>query len=48
MIINIKVKRSDDIMRLFRRFCEVNFKSLDEVIEVFNNKIVQGYFSILQ
>lgn len=37
------LKRSEDIMKSFRRFCEVNFKALDGVIEVYNNKIGQGY-----
>lgn len=37
------LKRSEDIMKSFRRFCEVNFKTLDGVIEVYNNKIGQGY-----
>lgn len=26
------LKRSEDIMKSFRRFCEVNFKALDGVI----------------
>lgn len=43
IIMHKSLKRSDDIMRSFRRFCEVNFKTLDGVIEVFNNKIGQGY-----
>lgn len=30
-------------MRSLRRFCEVNFKTLDGVLEVFNNRIGQGY-----
>lgn len=37
------LKRSDDIMRSLRRYFELNFKSADGVIEVFNNKIGQGF-----
>lgn len=37
------LKRSDDIMRSLRRFFEVNFKTIDGVLEVFNNNIGQGY-----
>lgn len=43
ILMHKSLKRSDDIMRSFRRFCEVNFKTLDGVLEVFNNKIGQGY-----
>lgn len=43
ILMHKSLKRSDDIMRSFRRFCEVNFKTLDGVLEVFNNEIGQGY-----
>lgn len=43
ILMHKSLKRSDDIMRSLRRFCEVNFKTLDGVLEVFNNKIGQGY-----
>lgn len=37
------LKRSDDIMRSMRRYFEVNFKTIDGILEVFNNNIGQGY-----
>lgn len=37
------LKRSDDIMRSLHRYFEVNLKSIDGILEVFNNKIGQGY-----
>lgn len=43
ILMHKSLKRSDDIMRSLRRFCEVNFKTLDGVLEVFNNRIGQGY-----
>ena len=43
ILMHKSLKRSDDIMRSLRRFCEVNFKTLDGILEVFNNKIGQGY-----
>ena len=43
LILHKSLKRSDDIMKSFRRMCEVDFKEIDGIIEVFNNKIGQGY-----
>ena len=43
ILMHKSLKRSDDIMRSFRRFCELNFKTLDGVLEVFNNNIGQGF-----
>lgn len=43
ILMHKSLKRSDDIMRSLRRFCELNFKTLDGVLEVFNNNIGQGY-----
>jgi len=43
ILMHKSLKRSDDNMRSLRRYCEVNFKTLDGVLEVFNNKIGQGY-----
>lgn len=43
ILMHKSLKRNDDIMRSFRRFCEVNFKTLDGVLKVFNNEIGQGY-----
>ena len=43
LLLHKSLKRSDDIMRSFRRFCEVDFKTIDGVVEVFNNNKYQGY-----
>ncbi len=43
LILHKSLKRSDDIIKSFRRMCEVDFKEIDGIIEVFNNKIGQGY-----
>ncbi len=43
ILMHKSLKRSDDIMRSLRRYFEVNNKSIDGVLEVFNNKIGQGY-----
>ena len=43
ILLHKSLKRSDDFMRSLRRFFEVNCKTIDGVIEVFNNKIGQGF-----
>lgn len=43
ILMNKSLKRSDDIMRSLRRNFEVNNKSIDGVLDVFYNKIGQGY-----
>ena len=43
ILMHKSLKRNDDIMRSFRRYCEDNFKTLDGVLKVFNNEIGQGY-----
>lgn len=43
LLMHKSLKRSEDIMRSFRRYAEVNFKEIDGIIECFNNKIGQGY-----
>lgn len=43
IILHKSLKRSDDIMRSLRRFFEVNFKTIDGIIETFNNSIGQGF-----
>ncbi len=43
ILMHKSLKRSDDIMRSLRRYFELNFKTIDGVLEVFNNKIGQGY-----
>ncbi len=43
ILMHKSLKRSEDIMRSLCRYCEVNFKSIDGVIETFNNDIGQGY-----
>ncbi len=42
ILMHKSLKRSDDIMRSLRRYFELNFKTIDGVLEVFNNKIGQG------
>ncbi len=43
ILIHKSLKRSDDLMRSLRRYFEINFKTIDGVVEVFNNNIGQGY-----
>lgn len=43
ILMHKSLKRSDDIMRSLRRFFEINFKTIDGVLEVFNNNTGQGY-----
>lgn len=43
LFLHKSLKRSDDIMKSFRRFCKVDFKTIDGVVEVFNNDKYQGY-----
>lgn len=43
ILMHKSLKRSDDLMRSMRRYFEVNFKTIDGVLEVFNNNIGQGY-----
>lgn len=43
IVMHKSLKRSEDIMRGLRRYFEINFKSIDGVIENFNNKTGQGY-----
>lgn len=43
ILMHKSLKRSDDIMRSLHRYFEVNLKSIDGILEVFNNKIGQGY-----
>ena len=37
IIVHKSLKRSDDIVRSLKRYFEVNCKSIDVVIETFNN-----------
>lgn len=43
ILLHRSLKRSEDIMRSMKRFFEVNCKTIDGVIETFNNKIGQGF-----
>ena len=49
ILMHKSLKRSDDIMRSLRNYFRINFKSIDGILEVFNNDIGQGYlFKIFQ
>lgn len=43
ILMHKSLKRSDDIMRSLRRLFEVNLKTIDGVLECFNNDIGEGY-----
>lgn len=43
IVFHKSLKRSQDIARSLKRFFELNFKTMDGIIETFNNNIGQGY-----
>ena len=43
IVFHKSLKRSEDITRSLKRFFELNFKTMDGIIETFNNNIGQGY-----
>ena len=43
ILMHKSLKRSEDIVRSLKRFFEVNCKTIDGIIETFNNSIGQGF-----